>query len=214
MDRLLEALSRARLIPRKDVDPLKVELSARPTEAPADHAKRVVGLISERYDVAPLDLAELLVTTELESTATLQLLTPVIRVLLVEDNPADMELTRRALLRQQRFEIVGIVSDGLQALSFLRRDSPYEGVQRPDLVLLDLDLPRCDGFEVLREIKADRTLDATPVIVLSGTTRPDGPQRAFETHAVSFIRKPSSLSSYRRMANQLEVYWSQVSALP
>ncbi|MCR9166342.1 MAG: response regulator [Nannocystaceae bacterium] len=170
--------------------------------------------LRERYALTSDQLAEFIVKAQLEGGQALKVLTPRIRVLLVEDNPADVELTRRALVRQRRFEIVGIVKDGVEALAFLKQEPPFEEVERPDLVLLDLDLPRRNGFEVLRELKEIPELQATPVVVLSGTTRRDAPSLAFQTHAVSFIRKPNNLSDYRRVANQLEVYWSQVTALP
>lgn len=214
MDSVFDLLSRAGVLPSKDLSALRESLSAEPGESPAEHARRIVSALSERYGLSAQQLAEFMVKAQLESGNALKVLKPKIRVLLVEDNPADVELTRRALVRQQRFEIVGIVKDGVEAMAFLKRESPYEAVKRPDMVLLDLDLPRRDGFEVLREVKEIPELQATPVVVLSGTTRRDAPSLAFQTQAVSFIRKPTNLSDYRRVANQLEVYWSQVTALP
>lgn len=214
MDSVFDLLSRAGVLPSKDLPALRESLMAKAGESPAEQAHRIVAALKERYALTAEQLAEFMVKAQLEGGHALKVLTPSIRVLLVEDNPADVELTRRALVRQQRFEIVGIVKDGVEAMAFLKREHPFENVKRPDMVLLDLDLPRRNGFEVLREVKEIPELQATPVVVLSGTTRRDAASRAFETRAVSFIRKPSNLSDYRRVANQLEVYWSQVTALP
>jgi|GEM_PF-184062 len=214
MERILELLSQSGVLPSKDLPTLRIDLAAKPRESPAEHSQRIVRLLQDRYSLTAEQVAEYLVKSQLEAGHALRVLKPVIRVLLVEDNPADVELTRRALLRQQRFEFVGIAHDGKEALSFIRREHPFENAKRPDMILLDLDLPRMDGFDVLREIKDDPAVDTIPVVVLSGTTRRNATQEAFRTRAVSFIRKPNSLSDYRRVANQLEVYWSQVSSLP
>lgn len=214
MDSVFDLLSRAGILPSKDLPSLRASLSAEPGESHAEQARRIVTTLRERYALTAEQLAEFMVKAQLEGGHELKVLTPKIRLLLVEDNPADVELTRRALVRQQRFEIVGIAKDGIEAIAFLKREHPFENAKRPDMVLLDLDLPRRDGFEVLREVKEIPELRATPVVVLSGTTRRDAPSLAFQTQAVSFIRKPTSLSDYRRVANQLEVYWSQVTALP
>lgn len=210
---LLDQLCHAGII-RGDAAELATEFEVRGGETTAQHAQRIVQHLTGRLGMAAEQVAELLLRAQIESADDLRVLSSKIRVLLVEDNPADIELTRRALLRRRRFEIIGIAEDATEAIAFLTREPPFENARRPDMILLDIDLPGRDGFEVLRQLKSHPHLESTPVIVLSGSTREDAAEVAFREHAVSFISKPNSLADYRRIANHIEVYWSQVSALP
>jgi len=135
-------------------------------------------------------------------------------VLLVEDNEAEARLAREAL-RETRFPVrLHVVSDGVQAMEFLRRQGSYDEAPRPHLVLLDLNLPRKDGREVLRDIKADDALRCIPVVILTTSQATVDIDRAYELHANCYIQKPLELDGFIEVVKSIHVYWLQMAELP
>lgn len=137
-----------------------------------------------------------------------------IEILLVEDSPSDTELTVEALREAKIRNSLSIVEDGVQAMQFLRRQGQYANAARPDLILLDLNLPRKDGREVLAEIKADQTLAAIPVVVLTCSTSERDLLRAQELQADSYITKPVELMRFLEVVREVESFYLFVVALP
>ncbi len=139
-----------------------------------------------------------------------------VEILLVEDNPADVRLTREALregaggLRHR----LHVVEDGVQALAFLRREAGYWEVPRPDLILLDLNLPRKDGREVLQEIKADPELRSIPVVVLTTSRSEEDVLRSYQLHANCYVTKPVDLDQFLEVVRRIEAFWLGVARLP
>ncbi len=139
-----------------------------------------------------------------------------VEILLVEDNPADVRLTREVLkegaegLRHR----LHVVEDGTQALAFLRREEGYRGVPRPDLILLDLNLPRKDGREVLEEIKADPDLCSIPVVVLTTSRSEEDVLRSYQLHANCYVTKPVDLDQFLEVVQTIRAFWLQVVRLP
>jgi CheY-like chemotaxis protein len=135
-------------------------------------------------------------------------------VLLVEDSAAEARLALEAL-RETRIPVeLHVASDGAQAMDFLRRQGPYEEAPRPHLVLLDLNLPRKDGREVLRDIKADDDLRRIPVVVLTTSKAPSDITRAYELHANCYIQKPLELDGFIEIVKSIHRYWLQMAELP
>lgn len=135
-------------------------------------------------------------------------------VLLVEDNPSDVYLTQVAFRRSRSDSQIHVVEDGIQAMAFLRRELPYDAAPRPDLVLLDLNLPRKDGFKVLQEMKSDPELRPIPVIVLTTSTAEADVLRCYESHANCYIAKPVDFDHFERVVREIESFWFNVAALP
>lgn len=130
-----------------------------------------------------------------------------IEVLLVEDNPGDVRLLREAF-RDGKFEgRLHVVRDGEEALTFLRRQAPFEDSPRPSFILLDLNLPRKKGHEVLREVKACKDLRQIPVFILSTSTGSDDINTAYDLHANCYIPKPVDLDKLVQMSQRLEAFW-------
>lgn len=136
------------------------------------------------------------------------------RILLVEDNAGDVRLTREALVDAGVVAELAVVDDGDKALAYLRRVEPYGDAPRPDLVLLDLNLPKRNGREVLAEVKADPNLRRIPVIVLttSGATRDI--EACYDLHANSYVLKPLDLDDFARLVAALKGFWLEVARLP
>jgi CheY-like chemotaxis protein len=135
-------------------------------------------------------------------------------VLLVEDSAAEARLAREAL-RETRLPVqLHVASDGVQAMDFLRRQGPYQEAPRPHLVLLDLNLPRKDGREVLRDIKADDELRRIPVVVLTTSQAPTDIIRAYELYANCYIQKPLELDGFIEIVKSIQRYWLQMAELP
>src|SRR5437764_8179787 len=130
-----------------------------------------------------------------------------VQILLVEDSPADVELTRQALAEANVVNEVHVVEDGEAAIRFVRRQSPYAGVPRPDVVLLDLNLPKRDGRDVLAELKADPDLRAIPVVVLTTSGAQVDILDSYRNHASSYIRKPVRLDDFIDAVRAFERYW-------
>jgi chemotaxis family two-component system response regulator Rcp1 len=135
-------------------------------------------------------------------------------VLLVEDSAAEARLAREALSEIQFPVRLHIASDGVQAMDFLRRNAPYQDAPRPQLVLLDLNLPRKDGREVLRDIKADDDLRRIPVVILTTSQAQSDIIRAYELHANCYIQKPLELDGFIEIVTSIHRYWLQMAELP
>ena len=137
-----------------------------------------------------------------------------IEVLLVEDNPDDAALTVRALERAKLRNRVRLAVSGVEALAILRREGQYGGAARPDLILLDLDLPAKDGREVLVEIKADDDLRHIPVVVVTGSQAPADVVQSYRQHANAYVTKPVDTKAFLEAVNSIEQFWLQIVRLP
>ena len=136
------------------------------------------------------------------------------RILLVEDNPDDVEITRRALSRGRVGHEVWVARDGQEALEFLHRRGAHAESPRPDLVLLDVNLPRRTGLEVLEEIKADAGLRTLPVIVLTSSRRDEDVERAYFLGANTYFTKPVGFEEFFRVVTTIRDYWIVNATLP
>jgi CheY-like chemotaxis protein len=137
-----------------------------------------------------------------------------IRILLVEDSPGDVSLTREGLASARVANELAVVADGEEALRYLRGEAPYEGVEQPDLVLLDLNLPVMDGREVLAEMKRDETLLHIPVIVLTTSAEEADVLQSYRLHANAYVTKPVAFTEFLQALQHLEGFWLQVVRLP
>ncbi len=137
-----------------------------------------------------------------------------IEILLVEDNPGDARLTLEAFKEGRVLNNLTVMKDGVEALAYLRREGPYANAKQPDLILLDLNLPRKDGREVLSEIKADERLMKIPVIVLTTSAAEEDIARAYSRHANCYITKPVDLDQFLRVAQSIETFWLSLVKLP
>ena len=137
-----------------------------------------------------------------------------IEILLVEDNPGDVDLAREALETGKVRNTLNVVGDGEAALAFLRRQGQYAGVPRPGLVLLDLNLPRKDGREVLSEIKTDPHLRRIPVVILTSSKAEEDILKTYDLHANCFITKPIDLNQFIKVVQAIEDFWFTIVQLP
>lgn len=137
-----------------------------------------------------------------------------IDILLVEDNPGDVRLTIEALKDGKVRNNLFVARDGVQALAFLRREGEYANVPTPDLILLDLNLPKKNGYQVLAEIKADTHLKRIPVIVLTTSEADEDILRTYELHANSYITKPVDLDKFIDVVQAIESFWLTIVKLP
>jgi chemotaxis family two-component system response regulator Rcp1 len=137
-----------------------------------------------------------------------------VEILLVEDNPGDVRLTREALKDAKVLNNLSVVGDGEEALDFLHRRGRYTSAPRPDLILLDLNLPRKDGREVLEEIKKDDSLMVIPVVVLTTSKAEEDVIRSYKLHANCYIPKPVDFNRFMEVIRQLENFWLAVVRLP
>jgi CheY-like chemotaxis protein len=137
-----------------------------------------------------------------------------IEILLVEDNPADVRLTREALKEAKVVNRLSVVTDGEEAMAFLRRQGRHAEAPRPDLILLDLNLPRKDGREVLAEVKEDESLRSIPVVILTTSKSEEDVLRTYDLHANCFISKPVGLEQFLRVVESIEDFWLSVVRLP
>jgi chemotaxis family two-component system response regulator Rcp1 len=135
-------------------------------------------------------------------------------ILLVEDDNADSRLVVDLLRRAPRAIRVFRACDGDEALTFLRQANGYSRPQRPDLILLDLNLPKKHGFELLEELKQDGLLKSIPVVILTSSDNPDDVRRAYDLHASCYINKPFDLSSVEHVMSALEKFWFEDATLP
>jgi CheY-like chemotaxis protein len=137
-----------------------------------------------------------------------------IRLLLVEDSPSDADLTIAALREAKVQNILDVVEDGVEALAYLRGEAPYTVAQRPDLILLDLNLPRMDGREVLAKLKADPILKTIPIVVLTTSAAEADILRAYELHANCYITKPVDFEKFLDVVRNIENFWLTVVKFP
>jgi two-component system, chemotaxis family, response regulator Rcp1 len=137
-----------------------------------------------------------------------------IQVLLVEDNPGDVRLTKEALKEGKLLHELTVVGDGVDALSFLRKEGKYADALQPELILLDLNLPKKDGREVLAEIKADPQLRRIPVVVLTTSSAEEDILKIYDLHANCYITKPVDLEQFMRVVKSIEDFWISVVKLP
>ena len=137
-----------------------------------------------------------------------------IDILLIEDNPGDERLTREALKEGKVYSNLHWVKDGVEAMSFLRREGKYADVPRPDIILLDLNLPKKDGREVLQDIKNDDALKRIPVVVLTTSKAEEDVLRTYNLHANCYVTKPVDLEKFIVVVKSIDVFWLTVVTLP
>lgn len=137
-----------------------------------------------------------------------------IEILLVEDNAGDARLTLEAFKEGRVLNRITVMQDGVQALAYLRRQGPYAAVRLPDLILLDLNLPRMSGREVLTHIKSDERLKSIPVVVLTTSEDEQDIARAYSQHANCYITKPVDLEQFLRVIQSIENFWLTLVRLP
>ena len=137
-----------------------------------------------------------------------------IEVLLVEDNPGDVRLTIEAMKEGKILNRISVAEDGVEALSFLRREGSFNNAPRPDIIFLDLNLPKKDGREVLAEIKADLSLRSIPVVVLSTSQSEEDVFRSYDLQASCYISKPIDLNRFMDVVKSLNDFWLSVVKLP
>lgn len=137
-----------------------------------------------------------------------------IEILLVEDNPGDARLTREALASSKVRNQLHHTKDGEEAMAFLRREGPYAHAPTPDLILLDLNLPRRDGREVLEDIKRDPALKQIPVVILTSSEAEEDVLRSYRLHANCFITKPVDLEQLTKVVQGIEQFWFTLVRLP
>jgi CheY-like chemotaxis protein len=137
-----------------------------------------------------------------------------IEVLLVEDDPGDVLLIREAFDYNKVHNHISVVNDGEQALAFLRNEGQYADARRPDLVLLDLNLPRKDGREVLAEVKADDRLRTIPIVVLTTSEAEEDVLRSYELHANAYVTKPVDFERFVAIVRQIDDFFVSVVRLP
>ena len=137
-----------------------------------------------------------------------------IEILMVEDSPSDAQLAIEALQAAKISNRLSHVEDGVEAMQFLRRQGPYRDAPRPDLILLDLNLPRKDGREVLEELKQDPDLKVIPVVVLTTSRSEEDVLRSYQLHANCYIAKPVDFTQFMNVVKSIEHFWLTVVTLP
>jgi CheY-like chemotaxis protein len=137
-----------------------------------------------------------------------------IQVLLVEDSPGDVRLTREAFKDAKVHINLHVVSDGIEAMAFLRREGAFAAVPRPDMILLDLNLPRKDGREVLAEIKESSALKSIPVVILTTSASEEDILRSYQLHANCYVTKPVGLEGFMKVVRSIDNFWLSVVKLP
>ena len=137
-----------------------------------------------------------------------------VEILLVEDNPGDERLTREALKEGKVYSNLHWVKDGVEAIQFLRRQGKYAAVPRPDIILLDLNLPKKDGREVLQDIKNDGDLKRIPVVVLTTSKAEEDVLRTYNLHANCYVTKPVDLEKFIVVVKSIDAFWLTVVTLP
>jgi len=137
-----------------------------------------------------------------------------VEILLVEDNPGDVRLTRESLKDSKLLNHISVVGDGEEAMAFLRREGKYVEATRPDLILLDLNLPKKDGREVLAEIKTDEQLRRIPVVILTTSSAEQDILKTYDLHANCYITKPVNLDQFSAVVRGIEEFWFTIVKLP
>ncbi len=137
-----------------------------------------------------------------------------IEILLVEDNPGDVRLTMELLRESKIRNHINAVNDGIEAMAYLRKEAKFRGAPRPDLILLDLNMPRKDGREVLAEIKQDPDLRRIPVVILTTSSAEQDIVRSYNDHANAYITKPVDLDQFAKVVKSVEEFWFTIVKLP
>lgn len=137
-----------------------------------------------------------------------------VEFLLVEDNPGDVRLTREALKDSKVRNNLNVLGDGISALAYLRNESPYENALRPDIILLDLNLPKMDGREVLSKIKADPAFRRIPVVVITSSEAEQDILRTYDLHVNCYVTKPVDLDQFIKVVQSIESFWLTIVQLP
>lgn len=137
-----------------------------------------------------------------------------IEILLVEDDPGDVTLTREALKTGKVNNVLHVAEDGVAAMAYLRRQPPYGHARHPDLMLLDLNLPKKDGREVLAEVKSDPGLRHIPVVVLTTSSADEDILRSYDLHANAYVQKPVNLSRFMQVVQSIDGFFLSVVRLP
>ncbi len=137
-----------------------------------------------------------------------------INILLVEDNPGDVRLIQEVFRDGKIFNTLDIAHDGEEALNYLHRKSPYQNSPKPDLILLDLNLPKKSGTEVLADIKGDDCLKRTPVIILTASGAEEDVARAYNNYANCYLTKPIDLNQFINVVQQIKSFWLSIVQLP
>ena len=137
-----------------------------------------------------------------------------VEILLVEDNPGDVRLTQEALKESKIRNNLSVVRDGVEAMAFLHNEGSYANAPRPDIILLDLNLPRKDGREVLSEIKQDETLKKIPVVILTTSDDEHDILQSYNLHANCYITKPVDLGRFVTIIKNIEDFWLTIVRLP
>ncbi len=138
----------------------------------------------------------------------------VVEILLVEDNPGDVRLIQEVLAQGHVRSELAVVRDGVEALAYLRQQGVHTSARRPNLVLLDLNLPRMNGQETLAEIKADPALRHIPVVILTSSQRDEDVLRAYDLHANCYVSKPVELDRFWQVIHSIEGFWLTTAKLP
>ena len=133
-----------------------------------------------------------------------------LEILLVEDNPGDVRLTQEVFKEAKILNHLSVVSDGIDAMAFLRSQGEYSDASRPDLILLDLNLPRKSGREVIAEVKGDPTLKSIPIVVLTTSSAEQDVISAYEGHANCYITKPVDLDQFIHIVTSIEQFWLSI----
>jgi len=139
---------------------------------------------------------------------------PPVEILLVEDNPGDHRLTKEALHEGKVYNNLHWVQDGVEALDFLKRRGRHAGAPRPDIILLDLNLPKKDGRQVLSEIKQDQDLRSIPVVILTTSAAEEDVLRSYDLHANCYVTKPVDLEKFIVVVQSIDRFWLSVVTLP
>lgn len=143
----------------------------------------------------------------------MELLRP-IEVLLVEDSPADIRLTQEALKENKLMVNLNIAHDGVEAMEYLRKENQYANKPRPDLILLDLNMPRMDGREVLKTVKEDPSFCSIPIVILTISSAEEDILLTYKHHANCYIRKPLDLNQFMEIVKKIEIFWFSIVTLP
>jgi chemotaxis family two-component system response regulator Rcp1 len=136
------------------------------------------------------------------------------QVLLVDDSPGDVRLTREAFRDADSSVVLSVATDGVEAMAFLRREGPYVAAPRPDFILLDLNLPRMDGREVLAQIKKDDGLRTIPTVILTTSDSDTDIVRSYELNANAYLRKPVTLEAFESLVRSVNDFWLTKAMLP
>lgn len=137
-----------------------------------------------------------------------------VQILLVEDNPGDARLTQEVFKLNKMPKTLSVVEDGVEALAFLRQEGKYSDAPRPDLILLDLNLPKKDGRQVLAAIKSDTSLRRIPVVVLTTSRDQEDILHAYDLNANCFLTKPVDFDQFAKLVEAIEEFWLKVVELP